>query len=147
MVEEDKKKEGVEFSKEELEAINKDIASAKESLSEKSQSNKEEELKAKIRQELEEEAKAKQAQEEKDKRIAELEAQLNEVKGKTETTLTDLQKKLDDSISSKQVVKDGNPFNGDKDEFEKMLRDPAKVAEIEQASKEAFFAEMRKRTI
>lgn len=142
----DEKKESVDFTKEELEAINKDIDTAKQSLSSKSQDEEKAKIKEQLRKELEEENKAKMEQEAKDAKIAELEKQLQEVQSKTSDTLSDLQKKLDDSISSKQVINQKSPFTGNKEEIEQILKDPQKVREIEEASKEAFLNAMRNRT-
>lgn len=120
----------------ELDNINKDIESAKQSLSTKST----EEIEKKIRLQLEKEFLLKQQLQEKENKAKELEQKLQDQEKKSSETLNALKSKVDELASSKAVVPNTNPLQRASSEtniVDKMS--PEQIEDIEQESARAFF--------
>lgn len=134
----EEKKEKIEFSKEELEALNNDIEAAKQSLSSKTSEEVITKAKESAREELLAEQKIKEEQDAKDKKIEELQTALQQQQTTTSDTLSKLQEKIDSMASSKQVVTPNSPFKDSKS-LQEVLNDPEKVQALDDASRDAFF--------
>lgn len=137
MSEENKETQSTPFTKEDLEAIEKDLQTAKSSLEEKSKSKQpeidavkmKEELKQQILDDLKKQEQAKQEEEAKKAADAEREAALKRVQ--------ELEEKLKGFSESKAVASPNNPFSNENTEIR---ADPAKIEAREQELMQAMFA-------
>ena len=141
MSEEEIKTEGI--SKEDIDAINKDIDDAKDKLVSKETDEKIEKAKAEAKAEAEKEfylsQKAKELEEENKKLKEQMEAKEKEAAEK----LTELTNKVNDYVESKAVISNDNPLDKVNADVEKL--DDEEIAKIEDESFKAFIEERVKK--
>jgi len=138
----EKKVEDPLFTKEELEDINKDIATAKESLISKETEMKIEEMKKQAKNEAKQELEAQQKFEQQEKENQELKKQLEAREKEAATKLESLQKKVDEMIGSKAAMQPIDPFKAPPPETEKVDSwSDDKIEQVEEASARAFFGD------
>jgi len=145
-MEEDKKqvekeeKKGSTISKEEMEAISRDIQSTKESLVTKESQDAEAKAKAAGKEEAQKEFELQQKLKEQEEANKKLQEELEKTKTETAEKLNIVQKKVDEMIGSKASVESKNPFEtavGLSKEVDNWSDD--KVNEIENRSARKFF--------
>ncbi len=130
------------FTKEELDEINKDIASAKDSLVSKETQAVMEKAKEAGKEEAKQEIEAKQKIDDMAKANEELKTKLEEQEKKASEQLGKMEDKINNLVESKQVIASENPFESKpalSDKVDKMTNE--QVDEFEENSARDFFGQ------
>ncbi len=124
-----------EVTKEELDALNKEIDQTQQMLTE----TKVKEAREAGRKEAEKELDLKRQLDEAAKKTKELEDQLNATKKESQDKLVQLQTKVDEMVSSKAIITPPASLKNRVDEIDTWSND--KIQKIEEASGREFFGE------
>ena len=130
------------LTKEDIDAINKDIEDAKSSLISKETDMKIEEMKKQAKEEAMKELEVQRKLEEQERMNKELQEKLNEKEKEASERLSRLQAKVDELASTKQAMKPADPFQvqeAGKINIKSLSEDD--INDIETNSARAFFGE------
>jgi len=136
-----KEESKVEFTQEELDAINKDIEDARKSLNPKKDESPKnsDDLRNSVKEEIMRELEEKKKQEEEQARIVKEQKEAEESKKQAEEKINALKAKIDEMAESKAVVDVKSPFKKEDENVESIMNDPEKLVAIDAASRDEFF--------
>lgn len=128
------------FTKEELEQIDKDLATAREKLVSKETQSEIEKARGQAKEEAQKEFETKRKLEDLEREKKELEERVRKSEESSAAELDKFKKRLDELTESKATIAEQNPFRENRQKSPENLTDE-EVSEIERESGIAFFGE------